>query len=422
MKESFLHLVWQQQLIQNKKIYTTEGEELIIHHPGEVNLLQGPDFSSAMIEIANQKWAGNIEIHLKSSDWYAHQHQKDTSYSNVILHVVFEHDIEVFDLQSNSVPTLELSTLIKGSALQNYNELMQQSQYWIFCENKIKAFDTFKWQHWMERLYVERLERKVGEIELIFNKTKQDWEATFFLLLAKSFGGNLNGAIFLKAFSQVEFIVIRKQIANNKTASLLFGLLGLLKESSFEDLYCQILKKRFDDQRQKYRLEEFPLPKLNFFWCRPHNFPTIRLAQLIAFYEKHKTVFSKVLGLGENLKSYQDFFDIEIDEYWKTHYNLDKVSKKSSKKISKNFLDLLLMNVVIPFLFLYAKKMGTDESYLLDLMYQISPEKNNIVAKFSALDVKSKSALETQALLTLKKEYCDKERCAACDLGVHIIA
>ena len=132
MKESFLHLVWQQQLIQNKKIYTTEGEELIIHHPGEVNLLQGPDFSSAMIEIANQKWAGNIEIHLKSSDWYAHQHQKDTSYSNVILHVVFEHDIEVFDLQSNSVPTLELSTLIKGSALQNYNELMQQSQYWIF--------------------------------------------------------------------------------------------------------------------------------------------------------------------------------------------------------------------------------------------------------------------------------------------------
>jgi len=161
---------------------------------------------------------------------------------------------------------------------------------------------------------------------------------------------------------------------------------------------------------------------LNFFGCRPHNFPTIRLAQLIAFYEKHKTVFSKVLGLGENLKSYQDFFDIEIDEYWKTHYNLDKVSKKSSKKISKNFLDLLLMNVVIPFLFLYAKKKGTDESYLLDLMYQISPEKNNIVAKFSALDVKSKSALETQALLTLKKEYCDKERCAACDLGVHIIA
>lgn len=421
MKESFLHLVWQQQLMSHKDLYTTKGEKLIIHQRGVLNDFQGPDFGNAMVEVANQKWAGNIEIHVKSSDWYAHQHQKDSNYNNVILHVVYEHDVEVFDLHSNEIPTLELKHYIDNNVLLNYNQLMSQTQQWIFCEDHIKDFDVFKWQHWLECLYVERLERKVGEVAQVFEHTGQDWEATLFLLMAKYFGGNVNGAIFLKAFSQVDFSIIRKQIVNNTTSSLLFGLVELLEQSDVEDVYYQSLKKEFYYQQQKHQLEDLLLPKLNFYGCRPQNFPTIRLAQLIAFYEKHQTVFANVLNIQGDLNSYQDFFTVEMSEYWKTHYNFDKPSKKSPKQISKGFLELLLINVVIPVLFLHAKYKGEDNSHLLDLMYEISQEKNSVISKFNQLGLKTTSALQTQALLRLKKEYCDKERCAECAVGVNSI-
>ncbi|NJB82399.1 DUF2851 family protein [Wenyingzhuangia aestuarii] len=421
MKESLLHLVWEQQLFQTTDLLTTKQQQLNIHNKGVLNHLQGPDFGNAVISIDGQKWAGTIEIHVKSSDWYAHQHQKDPNYQNVILHVVYEHDVEVFDLHSNEIPTLELKPYIQKDVLLKYKKLMNNSQQWIFCESELKNIDAFKLDSWLERLYVERLERKVGEIEKVFTTTGQDWEATLFLLMAKYFGGNVNGPIFLNAFSQVDFSIIRKQFTNKTTASLLFGLVGLLESNDVEDVYYNSLKKEFHYQKQKYQLGNLQLPKLNFYGCRPPNFPTIRLAQLIAFYEKHMTVFANILSLETGLKGYKDFFSIEMEAYWKQHYNFNKPSKKSAKQISKGFVDLLLMNVIVPVLFFYAKSKGKDKSHLLDLMYEIPAEKNSVISKFNQLGVKTNSALQTQALLRLKKEYCDKERCAECVIGVDLI-
>ena len=421
MKESFLHLVWQQQLLDNKKLCTTKGENLKIHKTGFLNMLQGPDFNNGLIEIDHQKWAGNIEIHVKSSDWYAHQHQKDKNYQNVILHVVYEHDIEIFDLHSNEIPTLELKNFISEEVLNNYEKLMNNTQQWIFCEQSIKEVDVFKINNWLERIYVERLERKVEEIEKIYKRTDNDWEATLFLTMAKYFGGNLNGQLFLEAFSQVDFSIIRKQMVNKTTHSFLYGLLGLLKEEGVEDAYYQNLQKEFTYQKQKYQLGDLKKFQLHFYGCRPQNFPTIRLAQLIGFYEEHSSVFNKIIALGNNINSYKDLFKVKVSNYWQEHYHFDKPSKKSPKQISKGFVDLLLINVVVPVLFLYQKSKGEDYDVLLELMYELSPEKNNIIQKFNQHGVKTTSALQTQALLTLKKEYCDKERCAECTVGIELM-
>ena len=421
MKESFLHLVWQQQLLSHQELCTTKGEKLRIHKTGFLNALQGPDFNNGLIEIDGQKWAGNIEIHVKSSGWYAHQHQKDKNYNNVILHVVYEHDVEIFDLHSNEIPTLELKNFISEKVLNNHEKLMNNTQQWIFCEQSIKEIDGFKINNWLERIYVERLERKVEEIEKIYKRADKDWEATLFLTMAKYFGGNLNGQLFLEAFSQVDFSIIRKQMVNKSTHSFLYGLLGLLDDEEVEDAYYQTLQKEFSYQKQKYQLAGLQKVQLHFYGCRPQNFPTIRLAQFIAFYEKHSSVFNKILTLGNNINCYKDLFNVKVNEYWQEHYHFGKPSKKSSKQISKGFVDLLLINVVIPVLFLYAKTKAEEDAYLLELMYKIPQEKNSIISKFKDIGCIANSALQTQALLTLKKEYCDKERCAECAVGVELM-
>jgi len=421
MRESLLHLVWEQNLFQNTDLLTTKNQLLKIHQTGILNHLQGPDFSNAVLEINGQKWAGTVEIHVKSSDWYAHEHQNDKNYHNVVLHVVYEHDVEVFDVHSNEIPTFELKKYIDKNVFLKYKKLMKGPKQWIFCESQLKSFDTFKMNIWLERLYVERLERKIGEIDEVYKKTGRDWEATLFLLMAKYFGGNVNGAIFLDAFSQVDFSVIRKQISNKTTTSFLFGLIGLLAENEIEDAYYTSLKKDYKYQQQKYQLKNLQLPKLNFYGCRPQNFPTIRLAQFISFYEKNTNVFSEILNIKSNLKSYNDFFSIEMNLYWKTHYNFKCTSKKSAKKISKSFINLLLMNVIVPVLFLYAKNKGDDTSHLLELMYEIPSEKNSIISKFKELGIKVDSSLQSQAVLSLKKEYCDKERCVECVVGIDLI-
>ncbi len=420
MKESFLHLVWQQKLFTTKELRTVHQKNIEINHYGMVNTLQGPDISSAIVTIGEQKWAGNIEIHVNSSDWYAHQHQKDKNYQNVILHVVYHHDVEVYDVHGNEIPVLELKQYISKQIIANYEGLLQHKNTWILCEGSFKELADEKFKFWLERLMVERLERKTKEVETIWKACKGDWEATLFLMMTKYFGGTINGTIFYETFSNVDYSVIRNQWVNKTASSFLYGLLGLLTEDR-EDVYYQNLQKEYQYQQQKYQLKNENKESLNFYGCRPSNFPTIRLAQLIAFYEAHPAVFSELIVLGTSLKNYQNLFDVSVNDYWYTHYNFGKVSKKSYKKISKHFREILIVNVVIPVLFLYHQQKGWDTSGFLEVLYELPSEKNSILTKFKEIGYTATSALEAQALLTLKKQYCDKERCAECEVGLRLI-
>ncbi|MFD0763118.1 DUF2851 family protein [Lutibacter aestuarii] len=421
MKENLLHFIWKLKLFPTSKIKTTSGELLEIKSSGLLNYNSGPDFLNAQIRIQDQLWAGNVEIHLKSSDWYIHRHEKDESYDSVILHVVWEHDVTIFRKSNKTIPTLELKNYISKELLENYQKLFSTPKKWINCEQEINRIDSFILEHWYERLYFERLEQKSVQVQDIFIKTNNNWEATLFSLLAKSFGLNVNGEAFLNLALSVDFTTVRKVSNNlNQFEALLFGQAGLLFDN-IESNYFLNLKEEFKYLQTKFKLEPISKNQIQFFRLRPNNFPTIRISQLSQLYHTHQNLFSKVIE-NEKLEEFYELFSVSASTFWETHYTFSKESKKSIKKITKPFIDLVLINTVIPIKFWYLKSLGkNDFSPLLQLIQQMKPEKNSIISNFNMLKVKSDNAFKTQALLQLKNEYCSKQRCLECSIGKELL-
>jgi hypothetical protein len=380
----------------------------------------GPDFFNAQIVLGNQKWAGNIEIHIKSSDWYLHHHEKDSNYENVILHVVWEHDTPVFRKDNSEIPVLELKNYISKKDLENYQALASPKS-WIYCESQIATIDSFVLQNWQERLFVERLERKYIPIEQLLKETENNWEAVLFCMLAKNFGLNTNGETFLIIAKSIPFSIIRKESAEvANLESLLFGTADLFPVD-VQDNYTKDLKTRFEYISQKHKLKKIVIEPVQFFKHRPDNFPTIRLAQLAMLYHKQQNLFSKVIAV-KTVKELHQLFDITISDYWQSHYQFDKESPKKKKQFSKSFVDLLIINTIVPIQFAYAKSQGKEASEsLLDLLREIAAEKNIIIEKFSNFGIKARNAFETQSLIQLKNEYCNQSKCLQCVVGIQLL-
>jgi hypothetical protein len=420
MKEDFLHYLWKFKKFDTLNLKTFNGEEITIINVGQYLELAGPDFFNAQITIGNQKWAGNVEIHLKSSDWYVHHHEQDSGYENVILHVVWEHDTEVFRSNNTEIPVLELKKYVEKSNVENYQSLMAPKS-WIFCEKQIKHVDEFVFKNWQERLFFERLERKSKPIFDLLELTNQDWEAVLFCLLARNFGLNTNGEIFLKIAQNIPFSVVRKESFEvENLESLIFGTAGLL-HSEKEDNYFKDLKFRYFYLLYKHQLEKSCIEPVQFFKHRPDNFPTIRLSQLANLYHSQQNLFSKISTLN-SLKSTYDLFQVSTSEYWLNHYQFDKESPKKKKALSKSFVDLILINTIIPLQFAFAKSQGKELSEdLIRLLNEVSPEKNAIIDKFHSFGIVSKSAFDSQSLLQLKNEYCNKSKCLECSIGIELL-
>lgn len=420
MKEDFLHHVWQHKKFAVTKLQTTTGESIQILNSGQYLQLAGPDFFNAQLIIGNQKWAGNIEIHLKSSDWYLHQHEKDTAYDSVILHVVWEHDTPVFRENNTEIPTVELKKYVPLEEVHKYQSLVA-TKAWIYCENQIAQIPSFVFDHWLTRLYFERLERKSAEIEKLLSDSNNDWEAVLFCMLAKNFGLNTNGLAFLDMAKGIPFSVIRKEAFSlEKLEALFFGQANMLSYD-FQDQYAKILSQEYDYLAHKYKLKEKGYTSVAFFKHRPDNFPTIRLAQLAALYHKEHNLFSKLIQTN-SLSDLYRLFDVSVSEYWDTHYNFDKISSKKRKKISTSFMDLLILNTIVPIKFAYNKfRNQANEETLLSIVEAIPSEKNAIIEKFKEIGVISTSAFESQALLQLKNEYCEAKKCLQCAIGLQLL-
>lgn len=420
MKEEFLHYLWKFKKFDSLNLKTSNGEEITIVNVGQYLELAGPDFFNAQIVIGDQKWAGNVEIHLKSSDWYVHHHERDAAYENVILHVVWEHDTEIFRQNNSEIPVLELKKYVVKATIANYQSLMTPKS-WIFCEKQLKEINEFTLKNWQERLFFERLERKSKPIYDLLEQTNQDWEAVLFCLLAKNFGLNTNGEIFLKIAQSIPFSIIRKESFEvENLEALLLGTAGLL-DLEKEDNYFKDLKFRYFYLLHKYQLEKKRVEPVQFFKHRPDNFPTIRLSQLANLYHLHQNLFSKISTL-KSAKSMYEIFEVSASNYWQNHYQFDKVSPKKKKKLSKSFIDLLSINTIIPLQFAYAKSLGKEISEdLIQLLNEVAAEKNAIIDKFSSFGIQSKSAFETQSLLQLKNEYCNKSRCLECGIGMELL-
>jgi hypothetical protein len=420
MKEDFLHYLWKFKKFDTSNLTTSNGEKLTIENSGSYLQLAGPDFFNSQITIDNQKWAGNVEIHLKSSDWYAHHHERDSNYDSVILHVVWEHDVEIYRKNNTEIPVLILKELVSKETLNNYHSLVSPKS-WIYCEKQIESINSFIMLSWQERLFFERLERKSKPIFDLVESTLQDWDAILFCQLAKNFGLNTNGDTFYNMANSIPFSIIRKE-GNDlfNLESLLFGIAGLL-EINKEDHYYKELKTNFDYMVHKYQLQSNSFTPLQFFKHRPDNFPTIRVSQLANVYYCQQQLFSKIIK-ADNVDAIYEIFDKSVSEYWETHYQFDKISPKKKKGLSKSFIDLLIINTIIPLQFAYAKSQGKEISEkLISLLNQVQPESNAIIEKFSSFGLKAQNAFETQALLQLKNEYCNKSRCLECTIGMELL-
>ena len=420
MKEDFLHYLWKFKKFDSLNLRTFNGEEITIVNVGQYLELAGPDFFNAQIVIGKQKWAGNVEIHLKSSDWYVHHHERDEAYENVILHVVWEHDTEIFRSNNTEIPVLELKAYIDAATIANYQYLMVPKS-WIYCEKQLRDIKEFTLKNWQERLFFERLERKSNPIFELLKRTNNDWESVLFCLLAKNFGLNTNGEIFFKIAQTISFSTIRKESFEvENLEALLLGIAGLL-DAEKEDNYFKDLKFRYFYLLHKYQIEKKVFEPVQFFKHRPDNFPTIRLSQLANLYHVQQNLFSVISTLN-SVKSSYEVFNVSASEYWQNHYQFDKESPKKKKKLSKSFIDLVIINTIIPLQFAYAKSQGKEISEdLIQLINGVAPEKNAIIDKFGSFGIKAENAFETQSLLQLKNEYCNKSRCLECALGMELL-
>lgn len=417
MQESFLHYVWQFKKFDTTILKTTSGEAISLLNNGQHNLNAGPDFFNAQLKIQDQLWAGNVEIHIKSSDWYVHNHEMDPAYDNVILHVVYEHDTDIFRKDNSMIPTLELKDLIYKNVFQNYQKLLMAPHKWINCENDFADVDDFVMSNWLERLYIERLERKSRGINVLLESSKNDWEGVLFKLLAKNFGLKVNGDAFFSMSNSFDFSIVRKmQSQAFQLEALFFGQFGLL-DKNIENAYYSNLSKEYHFIKQKFNLSNDQVVPLQFFRLRPPNFPTIRLSQLAMLYHQHSSLFTKIVT-AQTIEDLYELFQITSSEFWNTHFTFEKTSKFSKKSLSKSFIDLLLINTILPLRFCYQQHQGQNAADSSLLMAQnIASEQNAIIKAFNNLRPVSNSALTSQALIQLKTEYCDKNRCMSCAIG-----
>jgi len=417
MKEDLLHYLWQHKLFFTIDLKTTDGKSLDVISIGSLNVNSGPDFFNAKLRIDNQLWAGNVEIHVKSSDWYVHHHEEDSNYDNVILHVVWQYDMEVFTKDNAEIPTLELKQLVSKDLLDSYHKLFSKQQKWINCEKDITTVDDFVIDHFKERLYFERLEQKAMLIEELLVASSNNWEVVLFKLLAKNFGLKTNATAFFEMTQQLDFSIVCKEAKQSfNLESLFFGQLGMLNETS-ENPYFNQLKKEYNYQCKKYKLPKIDRSKVEYFRLRPPNFPTIRISQLASLYSSQQNLFSVLMEL-KTVDAFYKFLSVSVSEFWKTHYTFEKESPKRNKKLTKSFIDLLLINTIIPLKFVYLKQHDKfDQTEFMKLIQQLKPEKNSVIDNFSTLKINSKNAFDTQALLQLKRNYCEQQKCLQCAIG-----
>lgn len=416
MKEQFLHFVWQYRRFNHSGLSTTDGLSVEILKPGKLNLHDGPDFLNALIRIGDTVWAGHVEIHVKSSDWIKHGHSGDPMYNNVVLHVVYQNDLE-----SNiaGCQTLELCGLIPRSIYNRYLDLMESPEI-LPCRHLLKEADLSTLNMWKERLLVERMERKVSNIQALLEYYRQDWEQVSFIWLMRYFGSGINMDSFQELGDRIPVTNIRK-IADDpdQIAALLFGTAGMLNDQ-WIDLYPLQLKQQFEFLSHRWKIHAMPLTSWKWKHTRPATFPSIRLAQLAA-------VLPLLFPLFEKLHSPQDLetllTGVSPHDYWDTHYRFDEPSPLKNKPLTKDFIHHLQINVSIPLMLAYARY--TDDSALmqdaLSFMHTLPRENNRYTRVMSENGLANEHAADSQSLMELKTSYCDRKQCLKCNIGNKIL-
>ncbi|MDD5185885.1 MAG: DUF2851 family protein [Paludibacter sp.] len=419
MKESILHYIWQQKLFSSHSIKTTDGEEVEIIDVGKFNTDAGPDFFNAKIRIGDTLWAGNVEIHSRSTDWNRHNHQLDKAYDSVILHVVKEADTEVFRIDGQKIPQIQL--IYPKQIELNYERLIGEKK-WIPCAGKIQNVPEIFIQSWKNALLSERLEQKTKIIAGLLDESNQHWEEAFYITLARNFGFGTNSQAFESLAKSTPLSILGKHKDQLfQLEALLFGQAGLLNEETTDE-YALRLKQEYDFLRSKYLLKAIDGSQWKLLRLRPDNFPYIRIAQFASLIHTSSKLFSKMVE-NPTIGYLRGIFTCEPSDYWNTHYLFVHESKAKSKKLGTQSIHGILINTVVPFLFCYGylKNNQKLKDKALQILEQIPGESNAIVNGWDNLGVKTKSAYDSQALIQLKKFYCDEKKCLRCRIGHKVL-
>ena len=419
MNEEFLSFIWKYRLYKADNL-NLEGEQIEIIYPGELNIDSGPDFFNAKIKIGDTLWVGNAEVHSKASDWNRHNHDQNAAYDNVILHITEQNDMPVFTSKGRQVPAIEM--IFEKKYLHIYNELMLK-QKWIPCADSINSVDSIILSSWLSKMGIERLETRTNHILDNLTHTTNDWDEAFYRQLARNFGFHVNSQPFDSLAMATPYKIIKKHSHNLiQLEALLFGQAGLLFDDHNQDEYYVKLKEEYEFLRSKYYLHPIDTHIWKFMRLRPGNFPTIRIAQFAQILHHNSTLCSIILDT-ENLNSLLQLFAVDVSEYWQAHYTFGNVSHPVRKLLGLESAKAIIINTVVPLYFLYGKKMGLPQYQDKALLFleQIEAETNSTITQWKNLNIIPKNAFDSQALLQLRNEYCDKKRCLKCGIGAKII-
>ena len=417
--ERLLQYIWKYRLYVAADLQTTEGVSVTVIDPGIGNTDAGPDFFNAKVRIGDTVWAGNVEIHRKASNWKSHHHDTDPVYDSVILHVVEKADAVVYRTNGEPIP----------QALLKIPAIIQQNMDWLLlrdtslpCAERIHEVEPILISGWMNYLLTERLERKVTDIFSLLEQYQDDWNEVFYITLMRNFGFASNSDAFEYLAKSLPFKYIRKQRCNSlQIEALLFGQAGLL-DKNLDDPYYQSLQNEYRFLLQKYRLKPVDYCSIKQMRIRPVNFPHLRLARLAAIWTHHDTLFSRILEENQPamLKA---CFNVALSEYWDTHYHFRYPSQQKKKTIGMSAIRIILINTVAPIIFAYGKKQQKLVycEKALQLLENIPAERNSLIRNFTDAGIRVKNAYDTQALIQLRREYCEKKKCLYCRIGHHLI-
>jgi len=421
LNEDFLHYLWRFRLLE-MPLFTLAGDPVTVIHPGEHNRDGGPDFLNARIQIGKTVWAGNVEIHLQSSDWYRHGHQEDPAYRNVILHVVEYFDRDIVTTGNLTVPTVEIRKNYPQSLFAKYINL-QLAKRWIPCQNMLSAEIASLFSLWAPALVVDRLNAKIASHRMWLSHSENNWDELTYQVLATAIGTKINAQPFeLLARSAPLKLLSKHRDQFHVLEALLFGQAGLL-DPSFSGEYPKELLRTFSFYQDKYSMVPLEKGTWKFLRLRPANFPTIRISQLADIIFQNCCFEGMLLETKNRLPDWIKLLSAKADPYWDSHYIFDRESGYQVKRLGINSIYLILINAIVPLLFLYGteKKILKFSERALSLLEEIPGESNAMTSTWAELGIPANNSLLTQALIHLKTSYCDKRRCLECRIGTRLL-
>lgn len=420
--EDFLHYLWKFRLFEQRNLHTISGEPIKILDVGLHNTHSGPDFQNSLIKIGDTLWAGNVEIHRRSSDWARHKHQTDPSYDNVILHVVGKHDQKVTRIDGSIIPTLSLDKLIPRKLTEAYLNLVENMD-WIPCGRQISKVDDLHLRTWLYRVEIERLEQKSDSVRELLTDVKGSWDDAFYICLARNFGFKTNTMPFeMLARSLPQHLLARYKDKPMQIESLIFGQAGFL-QGNLKDEYPQSLKTEYDFLKKKHGLKAMDRYLWKHMRMRPVNFPAARLAQFAALIIRSSHLFSKILAEQDGKSIINMFRPLPVNEYWHSHYRLDIPAARRCPGIGEQAVNNILINTVATFLIAYGKQTGSPDHINrgISLLENLPPETNTLTERFKEISIKPDNAFFSQSLIQLKKAYCDEKKCLSCGIGIKLL-